>query len=282
MEAHDAGAEPSARTLRLPDLPEELLIKVLALLPASSVVDCRRVCRCLREVTSSSSLWLRISDSWQRSVTHAQEGETITRQPLLPLRFSFEDDRSKARQLRKNLLHAEQLHQRWSREASEPQAVIRTRAHIDRITCMKIVSGKRGRYLITGAVDGWARVWQLSDPLPADSGDNGTEQKRYPEEVKDLIPSSSSSPLHRGSTSPSFDSLTGTSTNQPSRSIGSGVFTNVQERKRQRKQILLAEVDTGGDITCIDAELNHAETRLICAVGSYYVISAKVSAVEVI
>ena len=58
------------------------------------------------------------------------------------------------------IVATQRLDELWAAAAAGPRSVARTRAHIDRITCIKLLPGPR--WLLTGAVDGYVRIWDLS------------------------------------------------------------------------------------------------------------------------
>ena len=60
------------------------------------------------------------------------------------------------------IVATQRLDELWAAGAAAagPRSVAHTRAHIDRITCIKLLPGPR--WLLTGAVDGYVRIWDLS------------------------------------------------------------------------------------------------------------------------
>ena len=242
-------------TSRLEALPTELTIKVLQLLPPSSIVRCQLVCKRLRTIATLPSLWYSLAEDWQQE------------HPCPLIRPSGSEEES-VKHLTAALIAAQKLAERWSVYGSEPQGVFRTRAHIDRITGLKIVADKHGerRYLITGAVDGWVRVWDLSKPLPetSDRQPATSEAIAYNEEAADLR-------LGEGNAAGATHSESTPNTSSTSAELSTLLSSPAaSERRKRRKQVLLAEADSGGDVTCIDAELSDDGKKLVVAVGSYY------------
>lgn len=130
---------------------------------------------------------------------------------------------------------------RWRAATAPPRRVFRIRAHVSRITSLQLVhgAGRVGRrveidqWLITGSVDGFVRVWDIG----------ALRQHRGPLDVShemdepDEDAQAPADPAH--------------------------------EIRRHAKALLVAEVDTGGDVTHIDASCDGRV--LTIAVGSYYV-----------
>lgn len=279
--------------------------------------------RALAHATRSLSLW--------RSIAHSlSERLPLSALPSRPSRsrqrsFLAESsvistetaENELAEDLERHALSARQLEKRWDTEGAEPRAVFRTRAHIDRVTCLKLVVGRsrivnsdtsdrdcqnngrgkaaegvhvsalggrggegsnlpcsrRGgaqlqtrRWLVTGAVDGFIRVWDLSGSLP-DMRDHEYDRRRaggdtelYNEEAADLRASGGSAEAGAGA-----GAAGGESSSAPAGSSRSSDF------RRRTKGLLLAEIDTKADVTAIDAELGDNGETMRIAVGSYYV-----------
>lgn len=290
-------------------LPVEILISILALLPARDVLVCQRVCRSWYCTASSPRLWMAMADALvaagvpvpplavlhtstdpaaAAAATAAEWTQATSHGPPVPPQSALQHA------LIDQVLRAQQLAQRWSTYGCEPLAVQRIRAHIDRITAMKILPGPRGLLVLTASVDNWIRVWDLSVPLPpaAPAGPDGktvavADTLLYSAEAADLRLHSERSPRRsvRSSSARREDegprsfgpgsSARRSSTQEGSRrsfAQDSGRRSLAQEGERRSsaqdggRQRLLAEIDTGVEILCLDAEIE--QDNLVIAVGT--------------
>lgn len=150
-------------------------------------------------------------------------------------------------------LCAQRLSRRWNTGAGKPRRVLRLRAHANRVTAMKLVTGRMRRvpgskkaeiqrFLVTGSVDGFVRIWDLERVVQ-----------------------------HRGE----LDATADFGDNESPRP---DPIDPTEEIKRSSKHALVAEVDTGGDVTAVDAVLQSNGRELVLAVGSYYVSDAAAAA----
>lgn len=171
---------------------------------------------------------------------------------------------SLAHSLERVVLHAERLQRRWDSDGAMPTRVIRFRAHVNRITSLKLVVGdtrisaRTGRvqteyWLVTGSVDGFVRVWDVNKAL-RQGGRLDVTQDFHVDHEEAIDDASTCDEDERRRTS-----TDGSLSDDPTNEI-----------KRNARAFLLAEVDTQGDITSLDAQLHPDRRALMIAVGSYY------------
>ncbi|WFD35496.1 hypothetical protein MCUN1_002352 [Malassezia cuniculi] len=142
------------------------------------------------------------------------------------------------------IMLAQRREQRWRSGNAVPRRVFRIRAHVSRITTLQLVTGAchvgsrvvTDRWLITGSVDGFVRVWDLG-ALRGYSGPLDVTHEMADPDEEAPAPSDPA-----------------------------------QEIRKHAKALLIAEADTGGDVTAIDASFE--DGALTIAVGSYYSAAA--------
>lgn len=146
----------------------------------------------------------------------------------------------------------------WATRGAQPERVIRFRAHVNRITSVRLVVGpphpREGGvhtpcWLLTGSVDGYVRVWDVNRVLQQDGSLNVT-----PELAVDALLRSTCDESTCDEDEPRVLPT------DPAHDI-----------KRSARAFLVAEVDTGGDVTSIDAQVDPGMRTMTIAVGSYYV-----------
>ncbi|PWN49147.1 hypothetical protein IE53DRAFT_380782 [Violaceomyces palustris] len=259
-----------SRPTSLCTIPEELRITILKYLNPSDVISARLVCKSLSQTSLSLSLWSHLAQCMESRFPLCPS--LTVRDPTGKIGSPGQTEDERRQEIEWCLISGEKLDARWSSVGSEPRTVFKTRAHIDRITCMKLVLGslervevtgdqgglrlRRKRWLITGAVDGYVRVWDLSGPLP----DVREQHPKGSNEDNPLDPLDIS--VTTGAAGAGVELL-------PGSFLGNG--RNVSDaRRKKRNSILLAEVDSGGDVTAIDAEMGCDGRTINVAVGSYY------------
>ena len=189
-------------------VPADVWLRVLALLAPRDIVAARGTCRALWDAGTCAALW--------RAV-RVQMGVAFPAAPRAP----------RAVALAWPAVVAQRREDAWRVPGARPFRVFRIRAHVSRITSLKLVVGSTGRWLVTGSVDGYVRVWDLGAVAPLDvSGEFGCA------------------------------------------AAGGAGADPAHEVRRHARVALVAEVDTGGDVTATDAALDGR--TLTIAVGSYY------------
>lgn len=156
------------------------------------------------------------------------------------------------------LLVRDKMDRAWATRGAHPARVIRFRAHVNRITSVRLVVGppqpqneevRVSYWLLTGSVDGYVRVWDVNRVLRHTGSLNVT-----PELAVDALLRSTCNDSTGDEDEPRVLPT------DPAHDI-----------KRSARAFLVAEVDTGGDVTSIDVQVD-AEMRIMTiAVGSYYV-----------
>ena len=143
-----------------------------------------------------------------------------------------------AQALERSLLVARRVSLAWQTHGAQPKRVVRFRAHANRITSIKMIPGCTASdyWLITGSVDGFVRVWDVHRAL----SQNG---------AMDVTPE-----LHQDMS-------------LPEDAVPVDPATDI---RRSSNAFLVAEVDTGGDVTSIDASMDRTTRTMRIAVGSYY------------
>lgn len=146
--------------------------------------------------------------------------------------------------LERSLLVARQVSLAWQTQGARPNRVVRFRAHANRITSIKMIPGCTfsDYWLITGSVDGFVRVWDVHQALSQKSAMDVTGEFH---QGQDISLSGDAMPV------------------DPATDI-----------RRSSNAFLVAEVDTGGDVTSIDARMDRTTRTMRIAVGSYYNASA--------
>ena len=254
-------------------VPLEVWERILLLLDAGEIVRVRSVRALLTQATralyragTSLSLWRRL----------CARLEARAPLPALPADAAPEHLASTShvtapllRSLERAVLFAERLAARWDTRGARPRRVVRLRAPVNRITSLKLVVGDthavRGPahvetacWLVTGSVDGYVRVWDVNKALcdadldvAADyrADDSGTEAEH-------ASVSSDDDDDDDARRRPSMDSAV---SDDPAMEI-----------RRHARACLVAEADTGGDITSLDAHYDRGAQMLRIAVGSYY------------
>lgn len=157
------------------------------------------------------------------------------------------------------LLVRDKIDRAWATRGAQPERVIRFRAHVNRITSVRLLVGtpdprKGGMetpyWLLTGSVDGYVRVWDVNRVLQQTGSLNVT-----PELAVDAVLRS-----------------TGDESTCDEEEAGRVLPTDpAHDIKRSARAFLVAEVDTGGDVTSIDAQVDPDMRIMTIAVGSYYV-----------
>lgn len=200
-----SAAPGQVSSASLATAPIEILDSIFLLLPARDLLVCQRVCRYWYHAASDARLWITMADQMQEDgipipnlaldapaplaatgcSTNQAQGHCHARSDPnkvktesnrgfdadIPNSSSSFSTRLPSRSplqyyLMDQVLSAQQLHERWATYGCEPLVVERIRAHIDRITCMKIIPGSQGQLLlITASVDHWIRIWDLSSPM---------------------------------------------------------------------------------------------------------------------
>lgn len=165
-------------------LPVEVLGSIFARVPARDLLICQRACRYWYYAASDARLWMRLADELQANgipvpaldlptsdVNDELEAQIRADDPPVNEPPECTEHSLPARSplqlaLMSQIVQAQDLMERWDTYGCEPVAVQRIRAHIDRITCMKLLRGPQGQLLVlTASVDNWIRVWDLSTPL---------------------------------------------------------------------------------------------------------------------
>lgn len=146
--------------------------------------------------------------------------------------------------LERSLLVARQVSLAWQTHGAQPNRVVRFRAHANRITSIKMISGCTASdyWLITGSVDGFVRVWDVHQALSQKGAMNVTGEFDQDQDIslsEDAVPVDPATDIRRSSNA-----------------------------------FLVAELDTGGDVTSIDARMDRTTRTMRIAVGSYYNTSA--------
>ncbi|KAN0062532.1 hypothetical protein ACQY0O_005064 [Thecaphora frezii] len=275
-------------------LPPELHLAICKLLDVGDLFRLRLTSKALAAATLSLSLW---------RYHAACLGTHIPLQPLPPTLAnstaaadaSTTADTDLRLALEWSLWNASRIEQRWNTLGATPSTCYKTRAHIDRITCLKLVLGpleraveakgksryRRKRYLLTGSVDGYVRVWDLSGPLPdvrAAMAGGEAEQVTFKRHPSLSRPTSAAPDAGGDSTVPGSRSSSSSSSSRSCAVIPVDAMlppvTSMRHRqndtRRRKLEHLVAEVDTGGDVTALDAVLSSDGSSVDIAVGSYY------------
>ena len=172
--------------------------------------------------------------------------------PVVPV--SCATNNKRAKMLEYSLVVADQVSKAWKEHGATPRRVIRFRAHVNRITSIRLIPGSKYSeyWVITGSVDGFVRVWDLyramrHSPSAVDVTDELEEDTLA---------------IHAQEENAVLDDDSVTSVD-PETDI-----------RRSSNAFLVAEVDTGGDVASIDAQVDEAARIIKIAVGSYYSSSA--------
>ncbi|WFD43405.1 hypothetical protein MPSI1_002066 [Malassezia psittaci] len=182
--------------------------------------------------------------------------------------FSILKSPSVSREVQRVVLGAERLTKRWNTYGGQPFRVHRIRAHVNRITTLKLVVGMTHPntditqtytdcWLVTGSVDGYVRVWDVRKAL---QGSELDVSRDFNSNVDEL----SNSEFLADDEESDVESSRRTSTD------GSLSDDPAIELRRHSRACLVAEADTSGDITSIDAHFHPDTQSLRIAVGSYY------------
>ncbi|KAL4399230.1 hypothetical protein ACI68E_003604 [Malassezia pachydermatis] len=156
-----------------------------------------------------------------------------------------------AEALEKSVVVAQRVHRAWQTRGATPRRVIRFRAHVNRITSVKLVVGHvhmvrrthtmhADYWLVTGSVDGFVRVWDVTRILQERGSMDVTAALEAVQQAD-----SSTEDLPKA-TNPSADI------------------------RKSTRAFLVAEIDTGGDVTHLDAQMDASTNSMMIAVGSYY------------
>ena len=178
-----------------------------------------------------------------------------------------QDTQALVRGLEYVVLFAERLGRRWDTRGAQPRRVLRIRAHVNRISALKLVVGEtraagpsvppRTEYwLVTGSVDGYVRVWDVNKAM-ADTELDVTHD--FLDEHDDVHTALSTDDEDDDVSSRRRVSTDGSVSDDPANEI-----------RRHARACLVAEVDTGGDVTSLDAQLHPTTRTMRIAVGSYY------------
>ncbi|PWN40953.1 hypothetical protein IE81DRAFT_325042 [Ceraceosorus guamensis] len=306
---------------KLCTLPLEIFEKILSHLPfpqcARALLTLRCTCRSLQAISTQAPLWRRVIEAAHSS------GTTL---PSLPRNSEIKHSES-AEELEwcalyglSNTPDARRIPWNYS-----------LRAHADRITCLKLVAGPsrrarkrrrtcetpheassasytvegiRGRYrrqawLITGAIDGWVRVWDIGRMIEEEQGKCRMKAREdsispgppsdaaaeSPASLSDQLDLMSLESQRTGSTTPVHSKppvfggdplplLT------PRRRAGGSANGALESHARLAgREYLVCSICTAADVTALDAELVHTfrdgtgqgeRTKLRIACGSYY------------
>lgn len=269
--------EQTAGDVKIPaslsQLPTDLQLNVLSLLTPSSILEVRKTCSHLHLLSQELSLWTTIARSLIKTGSlpslPVQEHEEASNPP------SQETEQEDAtlqlvKDLERVLLSAEMFNQSWDTLAAEPKKSLKLKAHQDRITCIKLLTAapiwkngklKTRRWLVTGSVDGYVKVFDLSEM-----------ENHLEKEVSAHSPSNPKTGTRKSSSdssAPRVPSLKRESGGL--HSLGSHRSTSVPPSRRNRRpSSLIAEHDTGGDLNALDAELSEDCRSIRIATGSYY------------
>ncbi|PKI84166.1 hypothetical protein MVES_002246 [Malassezia vespertilionis] len=221
-------------------VPMEVWERILLLLDPEEVVHVRQASRAMYQAGTSFSLW--------RCFAAQNAQFPIPAVPHVPIA-------QQERALEHAVLKARHLTKCWATPGCIPHRAIRFRAHVHRITTVKIVIGDTRRtstgrivtdaWLITGSVDGYVRVWDVQKALRLGGRLDVMSEFVVDEEAVDDMST--------------CDEEDAKEESDP-----------MKEIKRHSRTILLAEVDTGGDVTSLDAQLHADRHGMTIAVGSYY------------
>lgn len=150
--------------------------------------------------------------------------------------------------LEESLVLARRVHTAWQTYGALPYRVVRFRAHVNRITSLKFVPGFGNDYwLITGSVDGYVRVWDVHRALRQTGAMNVSSE---------------------------MDAEAAVHSQDEEDEALLRPIDPATEIRRSARACLVAEVDTGADVTSIDAQLDASTRTMRIAVGSYYNSSA--------
>ncbi|WFD29042.1 hypothetical protein MSPP1_000046 [Malassezia sp. CBS 17886] len=255
---------PAPRDAAACRIPIEVWVRILCLLDPEEVVRCRQTSRLLHRAGSTYALWRRFCASLAGRVPvptipdiYGGDGAT-----------SAEPATDAARHLEHAVLTARRLAHTWTTSGCIPRRVLRFRAHVNRITSLRLVTGATtatrsgrvhiDRWLITGSVDGFARVWDVSKVLRQRGAMDVTPEYS----VHESVPTFEDTSTH--------DELDDGARPRGSMDVPSTADDPAWEIKRSARAVLVAEIDTGGDVTALDAELDRENMSMTIAVGSYY------------
>ncbi|KAI3625190.1 hypothetical protein CBS9595_000551 [Malassezia furfur] len=240
-------------------VPQEVWERVLLRLDAHDIAS-----RTLYHAGTSLSLWRRLCARLvQRAPLPAMPRGTPERSSAA----TEQDTQALVRGLEYVVLFAERLGRRWDTRGAQPRRVLRIRAHVNRISALKLVVGEtraagpsvppRTEYwLVTGSVDGYVRVWDVNKAM-ADTELDVTHD--FLDEHDDVHTALSTDDEDDDVSSRRRVSTDGSVSDDPANEI-----------RRHARACLVAEVDTGGDVTSLDAQLHPTTRTMRIAVGSYY------------
>ncbi|WFD20657.1 hypothetical protein MCAP1_002906 [Malassezia caprae] len=223
-------------------VPLELWAVIFTYMEPKEIVCVRKTMRAMFMAGVSAALW------HQLYMRHAQQ---------CPLAAYKTSQGMSVDAMERALLVRDQMNRAWAKRGAHPVRVIRFRAHVNRITSVRLVVGppqpRQGGihasyWLLTGSVDGYVRVWDVNRVLQQNGSLNVT-----PELAVDALARSTCDESTCDEDEPRVLPT------DPAHDI-----------KRSARAFLVAEVDTGGDVTSIDAQVDPEMRIVTIAVGSYY------------